>query len=68
VLTCSKNACEGGVTALMSATLNGHKRVVLALIEQGADVTLKNDHGGTALSIARAKQRDDLVNVRMILA
>jgi ankyrin repeat protein len=51
------------MTALMSAALNGHKKVVLALIENGADVTLKNDHGGSALSIARVKQREDLVSV-----
>ena len=40
---------EGGFTALSSAAINGNRDVVLFLISRGADPTIKNQDGKTAL-------------------
>lgn len=42
-----------GMTPLLSAVRNGHMEVLEYLIDNGADVKVKNFYNGTALSIAR---------------
>ncbi|MDG4597537.1 MAG: ankyrin repeat domain-containing protein [Candidatus Contendobacter sp.] len=49
VNTKSKN---GGLTALMVATMNGNTKLVSLLLERGADVHVKTDEGYTALMMA----------------
>jgi len=44
---------QEGRTTLMAAVENGRDRVVKHLLERGADVTLKDATGKTALDIAR---------------
>ena len=52
---------DGGRTALMSATLEGHKGVVKLLLENGAEVNDKDDGGRTALLIASYNGHKDVV-------
>ncbi|KAK3322920.1 hypothetical protein B0H66DRAFT_515641 [Apodospora peruviana] len=44
---------KAGMTALHRAAAGGHLRAVIALLDAGADVTLKDSHGKTALVMAR---------------
>ena len=52
-----------GMTAVMSATLNNHKHIIRYLLAQGADATIQNDHGGTALSIAKIKESKEIIHM-----
>jgi ankyrin repeat protein len=52
-----------GYTGLMEASYRGHTEVVQFLLEQGADVHLTNCDGKTAMSLAQAFQRADVVRV-----
>ena len=51
-----------GETALMLATKNGHIDVVNLLIEEGADVSLKDNSGKTALDWAAIKGNQKIVS------
>ena len=52
-----------GSTALMFAVLSGHQALVQQLLELKSDPNVVTDRGETALSLARRRQRDDLVNL-----
>lgn len=52
-----------GMTALMSATKNGHTNVVEYLINRGADPTATNFYNGTAFSIAKIRNDEQLINL-----
>jgi ankyrin repeat protein len=43
---------DEGLSAVMIAAQNGHVRLVKALITHGADLTLADKYGNTALSMA----------------
>jgi ankyrin repeat protein len=45
---------------LHAATHGGHEAMVRLLLENGADVTLQNDHGDTALHLALAVEQPNL--------
>jgi hypothetical protein len=55
-------ALNGG-TALIFATLNGHKDVAALLIAKGANVNAKADEGSTALMLASVRGYKDLVEL-----
>ena len=50
-----------GVTALRSAALEGHERVVDVLIQHGAEINLQCNLGGTALMAAAFRGRPAVV-------
>lgn len=52
-----------GSTALMFAVLSGHQALVQQLLELKSDPNVVTDRGETALSLARRRQRDDLVTL-----
>ncbi|MDS4031397.1 MAG: ankyrin repeat domain-containing protein [Candidatus Contendobacter sp.] len=60
VNTKSKN---GGLTALMMATMNGHTKLVSLLLERGADVNMKTEDGYTALMMASNLVDIDIVKL-----
>ena len=43
---------NNGATALMAASINGHKEIVQLLLAKRADVNAKTDDGETALMFA----------------
>ena len=49
-----------GLTPLMMATRGGHLSVVKFLLEEGADASLKNDRGETALDWAQQTRNTDI--------
>ena len=56
----AKNA--GGVTPLMIATANNKPKLVALLIKSGADKTIKDDEGLTALDLAKARDLEDIIS------
>ena len=44
----------------MGAVKHGNRELIHFLLEQGADASIVNDHGGSAYSIARAKGFKDI--------
>ncbi|HRO79831.1 MAG TPA: ankyrin repeat domain-containing protein [Alicycliphilus denitrificans] len=56
-------ASPNGTTPLMMAVRYGTADVALLLIEEGADPTLKNDLGLTAIDFARQADRADMVDL-----
>jgi uncharacterized protein len=50
-------------TPLMLAAMYGHADVVRLLLEEGADPSLRNEQGLTAVDFARRADRDDLANL-----
>ena len=53
-----------GITALMMASANGHTEVVKLLLDNGADVNVKNtDDGVTALFMASANGHTEIVKL-----
>jgi len=56
-------ASPNGTTPLMMAVRYGTGDVALLLIEEGADPTLKNDLGLTAIDFARQADRADMVDL-----
>lgn len=57
----AKNFLKG--TALHNAAYNGHARVVAVLIELGADKTMENKWGETAIKAAMSNGHKDLANM-----
>ena len=51
---------EGG-TALHFAALNGNLAIATRLLEGGADLTLRNKFGKTALDFARSQGKSEVV-------
>ena len=52
------------MTPLMSATANGHLGVILVLLKHGkSNISLKNEWGSTALSIAKRKQYHHIIEL-----
>lgn len=51
---------ENGLTPLMAAVQEGNLEMVEYLIDQGADVLLKNKNGQTAIDIATQEGQDDI--------
>ena len=49
-------------TALMFAAMNGHLEIVELLLFHGADLTLKQNGGETALSLAKGRKQQKVVN------
>lgn len=60
VNTKSKN---GGLTALMAATMNSNKKIMGLLLERGADVNVKTEDGYTALMMASNQGDIDIVKL-----
>jgi ankyrin repeat protein len=52
-----------GWTALMAAVTNGHKEMVQFLMDNGADQSLKNEHGRTVLEIAKYRNRVEIIKI-----
>jgi hypothetical protein len=52
-----------GMTAIMSATVNGHNEIVKYMLKKGADPIAKNFNNGTALSIAKIKNNHEVVTL-----
>ena len=50
-------------TPLMMAARAGHDKAVLLLLEEGADVLLKNELGLDAIDFARSQQRTEIVRL-----
>lgn len=50
-------------TPLMLAAMYGHSKLVPLLLEEGADPSLRNDQGLTAVDFARRADRDDLAEL-----
>lgn len=50
-----------GNTVLMIAAKAGQLEMVNALVAEGADVAIKNQHGLTALDLAKAKRHTDVI-------
>ena len=60
----SKDAlAPNGYTALMLAARNGHLQAAIALLYADADVGIKGPAGETALSIATAKNNEEMVKL-----
>jgi ankyrin repeat protein len=59
----NRQLSDGGETVLMSAAANGKTEVVGVLLENGADVNLKDDRGFTALTYAKIGNHDDVVEL-----
>jgi len=53
-----------GFTPLYLATMNNHEKIVQILLQKGADKSIKNDRGGTALGLA---EHNKFVNIIEIL-
>ena len=51
----------GRVTPLMAASANAHEGVVRLLLSRGADASLRNDDGTTALSLAATDEIEELL-------
>jgi len=51
-----------GMTPLMCATRNGFLPIVKYLLSKGANVTIQNNYGSMALSIAIVTNRQDLIS------
>ena len=56
-------ASPNGTTPLMMAVRYGQGDVARLLVEEGADATLKNELGLTALDFARQADRADMVEL-----
>lgn len=52
-----------GMTPLMHAVSNDHVHIVKLLMDRGAPVNIRNFHQGTALSIARVKGNQEIINL-----
>ena len=50
-----------GATALHSAAINGRLAIATRLLEGGADLTLRDKVGNTALDVARLKGNSEVV-------
>ena len=50
-------------TPLMMAAKYGHREVVQLLLEEGADASLRNEQGLTAVDFARRADRDDMADL-----
>ena len=48
-------------TALMSATLNGHNRIIKLLLSKGANVELKNKYGLDSIDYANIQEREEMI-------
>eukprot|EP00731_Ephydatia_muelleri_P032661 Em0024g205a len=54
---------QGGWSSLHSASFNGHRDIVRALIEAGANISQTNKKGKTAMNIAEEKGNKDIIQV-----
>jgi uncharacterized protein len=54
---------ESKMTPIMLAAVRGHARAVSVLMSEGADISLKNANGMTALDLARQFQQDEVVDL-----
>jgi len=54
------HANDRGMTALMAAAHGGHAAVVTMLLERGADVTCRDDHGVSALDYAIRENKQEV--------
>ena len=52
-----------GSTALMNAATVGDEEVVSVLLDHGADVSITNDEGETALMIATSYEADEIIRL-----
>lgn len=58
------NGLDGeGWTALQKASRGGYKRMVIFLLENGADATIKDKQGYDALFYATYEKRDEIVEI-----
>ena len=49
-------------TPLISASMRGHAKVVAELVRRGADRSLSDEEGKTALDYARENSHEEVVN------
>ena len=54
---------KGGYTALICAAAAGHVELIEFLIEEGADMSLKDDFGFTALTAAESELRSEVIDI-----
>ena len=54
-----------GATALMQASQNGHKEVVIALLNKDANVNMRAENGTTALMLASKNGHAEIVHILM---
>ncbi|MGD0276807.1 MAG: ankyrin repeat domain-containing protein, partial [Syntrophales bacterium] len=52
-----------GQTALIIASLNGHKDVLKILVDKGADINAKDNMGQTVLMVATQRGQNDVVKL-----
>ena len=52
-----------GRTALMSASMNCHTKIVQELLAKGADVSIKDSEGDTALDDAELNDNTEIINL-----
>jgi ankyrin repeat protein len=53
---------QHGWTPLHAAAQNGNLEIIEILLQNGADPSIKNEEGVTALDLARKQNRTDVVN------
>ncbi len=57
------NATNYSLTALMKACACGYTKLVKLLLDRGADVTIKNSEGSTALMMAKETENEETINL-----
>lgn len=55
-------ADHDGKTPLMNATLNGHTDLVKELVENGADINVKNKYGKCSIDMAKSFDRRKILS------
>jgi ankyrin repeat protein len=52
-----------GLTPLMSSVMNNHIKITRFLLDRGANALTKNYYNGTALSIAKGRGNEEMINL-----
>ena len=54
---------KGGASALILASENGQTEMLKFLVEKGADINIEDKNGRTAISVAKEKEHNEIVNI-----